>query len=146
MPPSVFRNKIKDADAQMFIDQFGRLKEVDPGFFFEYEVNDGRLVRVFWADTTSRKNYSHFGDVVSFDSTYSTNQYDMKFAPFTGVNHHMQSVFFGAAFIADEKIESYVWLFQTFLRAIGEKHPKLIITDEDASMRAAIASVLKYHA
>ncbi|KAG2598759.1 hypothetical protein PVAP13_5KG398207 [Panicum virgatum] len=127
---SDFRNKIKDADAQMFIDQFGRLKEVDPGFFFEYEVNDGR------------KNYSHFGDVVSFDSTYSTNQYDMKFAPFTGVNHHMQSVFFGAAFIADEKIESYVWLFQTFLRAIGEKHPKLIITDEDASMRAAIASVL----
>ena len=106
---SDFRNKIKDADAQMFIDQFGRLKEVDPGFFFEYEVNDGRLVRLFWADTTSRKNYSHFGDVVSFDSTYSTNQYDMKFAPFTGVNHHMQSVFFGAAFIADEKIESYVF-------------------------------------
>ena len=77
---SDFRNKIKDADAQMLIDQFGRLKEVDPGFFFEYEVNDGRLVRLFWADTTSRKNYSHFGEVVSFDSTYSTNQYDMKFA------------------------------------------------------------------
>ena len=79
---SDFRNKIKDADAQMFIDQFGRLRELDPGFFFEYEVNnDGRLVRVFWADTTSRKNYAHFGDVVSFDSTYSTNQYDMKFTP-----------------------------------------------------------------
>ena len=140
---SNFRNKIKDADAQMFIDQFGRLRELDPGFFFEYEVNnDGRLVRVFWADTTSRKNYAHFGDVVSFDSTYSTNQYDMKFTPFTGVNHHMQSIFFGAGFLADEKIESSVWLFETFLRAVGRKAPGLIITDEDASMRAAIASIL----
>jgi hypothetical protein len=139
---SDFRNKIKDADAQMFIDNLGRLKELDPGFFFEYEVKDDRLVRVFWVDTTSRKNYVHFGDVLSFDSTYSTNQYDMKFAPFTGVNHHMHSIFFGAAFLADEKIESYVWLFETFLRAMGGKYPRLIVTDEDASMRAAIARVL----
>jgi hypothetical protein len=139
---SDFRNKIKDADAQMFIDNLGRSKELDPGFFFEYEVKDDRLVRVFWVDTTSRKNYVHFGDVLSFDSTYSTNQYDMKFAPFTGVNHHMHSIFFGAAFLADEKIESYVWLFETFLRAMGGKYPRLIVTDEDASMRAAIARVL----
>jgi hypothetical protein len=62
-------------------------------FFFEYEVIDGRLVRVFWADTTSRKNYAHFGDVLSFDTTYSTNQYDLKIAPFTGVNHHIRSIF-----------------------------------------------------
>ena len=133
---SDFRNKIKDADAQMFIDNLYTLKELDPNFFFEFEVNDGRLCRVFWADTTSRKNYVHFGDVISFDATYSTNQYDMKFAPFTGVNHHMRSIFFGAAFLADEKIESYIWLFQTFLRSMGGKAPSFIVTDEDASMRA----------
>jgi hypothetical protein len=45
--------------------------------FFEYEVVDGRLFRVFWAHTTSKKNYAHFGDVLSFDTTYNTNQYDM---------------------------------------------------------------------
>jgi hypothetical protein len=44
-----FRNKIKDADAQMFIDNLGMLKKLEPSFFFEYEVNDGQLVRVFWA-------------------------------------------------------------------------------------------------
>jgi hypothetical protein len=32
---------------------------------------------VFWADATSRKNYKHFGDVISLDSTYTTNQYNM---------------------------------------------------------------------
>jgi zinc finger SWIM domain-containing protein 3 len=74
-------------------------------------VIDGRLFRVFWVDSTSQKNYYHFGDVLCFDTTYSTNQYDMKFAPFTGVNHHMRSIFFGAAFLVDEMIESHVWLF-----------------------------------
>jgi hypothetical protein len=36
----------------------------------------GRLMRVFWVDAISRKNYSIFGDVVSLDATYSTNQYN----------------------------------------------------------------------
>ena len=98
------RTKIKDADAQMFVGQLERKKEVNPAFFYDFMVDEqGRLVRVFWADATCRKNYSVFGDVVSVDSTYSTNQYNMKFVPFTGVNHHLQSVFLGAAFIADEK-------------------------------------------
>jgi hypothetical protein len=126
----------------MFIENLHTLNKLDHNFFFEYEVKDGRLFRVFWADTTSRKNYVHFGDVLSFDTTYSTNQYDMKFTPFTGVNHHMRSILFGSAFLADEKIESYVWLFNTFLRAMGGKAPSFIVTDEDASIKAAIAIVL----
>ncbi|XP_062099958.1 protein FAR1-RELATED SEQUENCE 3-like [Humulus lupulus] len=42
----------------------------------------------FWADERSRAIYDEFGDVVSFDTTYLTNKYDMPFAPFVGVNHH----------------------------------------------------------
>jgi hypothetical protein len=42
-----FRHKIKDADAQMFIDNLYALQELDHNFFFEYEVVDGRLFRVF---------------------------------------------------------------------------------------------------
>ena len=66
----------------------------------------------------------------------------MKFVPFIGVNHHLQSVFLGAAFLDNEKIESYEWLFKTFLKAMGGIAPHLIITDEDASMKAAIAQIL----
>ncbi|KAL6606177.1 hypothetical protein ACP70R_041830 [Stipagrostis hirtigluma subsp. patula] len=142
-----FHRKVKcainSADAQMFIENLNRKKEANPGFFFDYVLDDEkRLVRVFWADATCRKNYAHFGDVVSFDSTYKTNQYDMMFAPFTGVNHHKACVMFGAAFISNEKIESYKWVFETFLKAMGGKAPRLIITDEDASMKVAIECIL----
>jgi hypothetical protein len=108
----ILREKIKNVDAQVFVAQLERKKDANPAFFYDFVVGDhGRLIYIFWADETSRKNYSHFGDVVSFDATYSTNQYNMKFAPFTGVNNHMRSVFLGAAFIINEKIESYEWLF-----------------------------------
>jgi hypothetical protein len=106
------------------------------GLFCQLIGQSGPLCQKF--DATSRKNYSHFGDVVSFDSTYTTNQYNMIFAPFTGVNHHLQSVFFGAAFLANEKNESYIWLFQTFLKAMGGVAPRLIITDEAGSIKIAI--------
>jgi hypothetical protein len=71
------RTKIKDADAQIFVSQLKRKKEVNSAFFYDFEVDDhGRLMRVFWVDAISRKNYSIFGDVVSLDATYSTNQYN----------------------------------------------------------------------
>jgi hypothetical protein len=137
------RIKTKDADAQMFVGQLERKKDVNPAFFYDFMVDEqGRLICVFWANALCRKNYSVFGDVVSVDATYTTNQYNMKFVPFTGVNHHLQNVFLGAGFLADEKIESYVWLFTTFLKAMGGVVSHLIITDEDTSMKAAIAQIL----
>lgn len=47
-------------------------------FYFDYVVDEqGRLVHMFWADATCRKNYAHFGDLVSFDSTYNINEYGL---------------------------------------------------------------------
>ena len=102
-------------------------------------MNKDDLFVYFGQMLYARKNYSVFGDVVSLDATYTNNQYSMKFVPFTGVNHHLQSVFLGAAFLADEKIKSYVWLLKTFLKAMGGVAPHLITTDEDVSMKVAIA-------
>ncbi|CAK8571773.1 unnamed protein product [Lathyrus sativus] len=46
------------------------------------------VMNVFWTDARSRAVYEYFGDVVTFDTTYLTNKYDMPFAAFVGVNHH----------------------------------------------------------
>ncbi|XP_019172839.1 PREDICTED: protein FAR1-RELATED SEQUENCE 5-like [Ipomoea nil] len=35
------------------------------------------MSRLFWTDPMSKKNFAAFGDVVSFDATYSTNRYDL---------------------------------------------------------------------
>jgi hypothetical protein len=100
---------------------------------------------VFWADATCRKNYAHFGDLISFDSIYNTNEYIMIcFLPFMGVSHHRSSVLSGTTMLSNENAKSYVLLFHTFLKdwvVHGVAH-KLIISDEVASMKVAIEHFL----
>ncbi|WVZ77430.1 hypothetical protein U9M48_025295 [Paspalum notatum var. saurae] len=43
--------------------------------------------------------------------------------------------------IFNETIESFVWLFETFLTAMSGKHPSTIFTDQDVAMAGAIAYV-----
>ncbi|XP_057492460.1 protein FAR1-RELATED SEQUENCE 5-like [Actinidia eriantha] len=85
--------------------------------------------------------YHYFGDVVTFDTTYRTNKYEMPFAPFTGVNHHLHSIQFGCALLQDEAEVTFLWLFETWLEAMGGRAPTSIITDQDLAMKGAIAKV-----
>ena len=118
-------------------------KERDPEFFFEYRTDEeGRLTSMFWCDSQSRLDYQDFGDVVVFDSTYKMNRYAMPFIPFVGINSHRKTTVFGCAVVSDEKVETYVWLLETFLRAMCQKKPRSIITDGDAAMMKAIRQVL----
>nr|XP_017228354.1 PREDICTED: protein FAR1-RELATED SEQUENCE 5-like [Daucus carota subsp. sativus] len=64
------------------------------------------------------------------------------FVPFTGVNHHYQSILFGFALIRDETEESYLWVFNSWLEAMGNVAPQTIITDQDIAIGNAIAKVL----
>ncbi|XP_035547269.1 protein FAR-RED IMPAIRED RESPONSE 1-like [Juglans regia] len=119
---------------------FCRMQYKNPGFFALMDLDDeGRLKNVFWANPRSRVAYQYFSDVVTFDTTYLTNRYGMPFAPFVGVNHHGQSILLGAGLISSEDTETFVWLFQTWLKCMDGIAPKAIITDQDRAMKNAIA-------
>ncbi|XP_039123339.1 protein FAR1-RELATED SEQUENCE 6-like [Dioscorea cayenensis subsp. rotundata] len=102
---------------------------------------EGRLRNVFWADARSRSAYEAFGDVISFDTTYLTNKYDMPFATFVGVNHHGQTILFGCGLLSKENTETYIWLFKTWLECMSGKTPKAIITDQCMAIQGAIRVV-----
>ncbi|KAG8376357.1 hypothetical protein BUALT_Bualt09G0054700 [Buddleja alternifolia] len=52
-------------------------------------------------------DYEYFGDVLSVDTTYKTNQYDLICAAFVGLNPYKQNVMFGLAFMSKETQESF---------------------------------------
>ncbi|XP_074315476.1 protein FAR1-RELATED SEQUENCE 5-like [Silene latifolia] len=71
---------IGERDADLFLDRLEKLKTTQPQFYFAYDVDASNcLTKVIWTDSTSIRNYSFFGDAVSFDPTYGTNKYDMMF-------------------------------------------------------------------
>ena len=74
-----------------------------------------------------------------------TNIYEMPCTPFIGINRHGQTFQLGCAFIRNEKVATYEWLFVTFLEAMDGKAPLNIITDQDAAMRATICTVFSKH-
>ncbi|KAL4344042.1 hypothetical protein AHAS_Ahas11G0138800 [Arachis hypogaea] len=93
------------------------------------------------ADRTSHINYGCFGDVLQFDSTYNRNVYNKPLVIFSGSNHNGQTVIFGCGLLVNEDIGSYKWLLETFLEAMGNKHPMAVVTDGDLSMREDIKQV-----
>ena len=76
-----------------------------------------------------------------FDITYCTDRYNLICAPFVGVSHHWQNVIFGCAFLLDETIASFKWLFKSFLDSIGNRSPITIFTDQHQAISNAIEEV-----
>ncbi|KAK4589795.1 hypothetical protein RGQ29_020397 [Quercus rubra] len=115
-----------------------QLKE-NPSYYFATQLDYEELItNIFWADARMIIDYSHFSDVIMFDTTYSTNRDARPLGVFLGLNHHRETVVFGGALLYDETIESFVWLFETFLEACLKKKPITIFIDQDAEMSAAI--------
>ncbi|GJT49368.1 FAR-RED impaired response 1-like protein [Tanacetum coccineum] len=95
-----------EKDCRNYIDKVKRLK---------FGEGDAEAIQ----DVRCRAAYEEFGDVVTFDTTYLTNKYEMSMAPFVGVNHHGQSILLGRA-------------------------PNAIITDQDQAMKNAIETVFPH--
>ncbi|XP_074342213.1 protein FAR1-RELATED SEQUENCE 5-like [Apium graveolens] len=118
-------------------------KQSDGNFFYRVDVDEENRIRgLVWVDPRPLNTYKNFGDVVTFDSTYRTNRYDMPFIPITGVNHHYQNILFGFALTRDEKETTYRWVLKTWLKAVDNKPPITIITDQDIALSNAISEVM----
>jgi hypothetical protein len=120
-------------------------KMVDnPSFQYVTQMDiEEKIANIFWADARMIADYTHFGDVVSFNTTFGTNRESRPFGVFVGFNQFIQTVVFGAALMYDETFESFKWLFETFLQEHNEKQPKIFYTDQDFAMGKAVEKVFQ---
>jgi zinc finger SWIM domain-containing protein 3 len=114
----------------------------NPSFQYATQMDiEEKIANIFWADAKMIADYTHFGDVVSFDTTFGTNRESRPFGVFVGFNQFRETVVFGAALMYDETFESFRWLFETFLQAHNGKQPKTFYTDQDFAMGKAVELV-----
>lgn len=130
------------SDAQAALSFLESTRLTDEMLFWRHTVDgEGRLEHLFWCDGVSRRDYSIFGDVVAFDATYRKNKYMCPLVVFCGINHHNQSIVFASAIVGNETEQTYVWVLEQFLEAMGGRSPSSVITDGDIAMRNAIRRV-----
>ncbi|PWA51481.1 FAR1 DNA binding domain, Zinc finger, SWIM-type, MULE transposase domain, FHY3/FAR1 family [Artemisia annua] len=61
-------------DAQMLVEMLMKKKDFLPNFSFEYQTSENNaLTNLFWADAYTKRNCYAFGDVMSFDATFRTD-------------------------------------------------------------------------
>ncbi|XP_044383190.1 protein FAR1-RELATED SEQUENCE 5 isoform X2 [Triticum aestivum] len=132
---------MQSGDAQAISEYLQRMKGKNPSFFCSIQVDeDDQFRNVFWADVKSVMDFNYFGDVVCVDTRYSTSDYCRPLLLFIGVNHHKEPTIFGTAFIYDESVESFKWLFETFKSAMSGKQPRTVLTDRSTAISDAVAS------
>ncbi|KQJ97070.1 hypothetical protein BRADI_3g28642v3 [Brachypodium distachyon] len=136
------RKETKANDMMMVLQYFRKRQDHDPRFYYAFKVDSSKKVEnIFWSDGNSRRFYELYGDCISFDTTYKTNRYNLPFAPFVGITGHAHNCLFACAILHDETIETFTWLFDTFLHCMGGKKPVTIIADQDVAMKQAIPIV-----
>ncbi|XP_027363745.1 protein FAR1-RELATED SEQUENCE 7-like isoform X1 [Abrus precatorius] len=134
---------MSEGEAGRLLGYFQRQHFENPAFFYAIQLDvDDKVSNLFWADDNMVLDYDHFGDVICLDTACRTNRDLRPFVQFLGVNHHKQVLIFAAAFLYDDSIESYKWLFLTFINAMSGKKPKAILTEQEAVIIEAVNTVL----
>lgn len=127
-------------DSQSLVNIFKDRTTQDAMFFWDIQFDrEDKLINFFWRDGRSRIDYDCFGDVLIFDTTQRLNKHIC--SPFLGINNHGQTIMFGTAFLMDESIESFRWLFSTFLKSMSDRPPITIFTNQDEAIDKAAEDV-----
>jgi hypothetical protein len=122
------QENIKD-DIGKIMKLLNEMKEKDSEMAIKVQTDsEGRIKSMLWCTGKNRADYNHFVDVVTFDTTYRTNLYNLPFGLFIVVNNHFQSIIFGGVLLTYEKTEDLAWAFSNFIQIMEGKEPITILT------------------
>ncbi|CAG8790622.1 12157_t:CDS:2, partial [Racocetra fulgida] len=91
---------------------------------------------------------ARFHDIVLLDSTAKMNRHSMILCVIILIDNHNRSRLVATAVVSDETKDTYIWIFENIIKATGGLAPRLLYTDADPVMIAAVDSCLpmtKHH-
>ncbi|XP_075659867.1 protein FAR-RED IMPAIRED RESPONSE 1-like [Castanea sativa] len=97
-------------------------------YYFATQLDCEELItNIFWVDARMIIDYSHFGDVIMFDTTYSTNRDARPLEVFLGLNHHRETVVFGACIYEYDCEDEFLTAWNEMLDKYNVRENKWLI-------------------
>ena len=91
------------------LEVFADIVNGDPSFTYKVlQEKSSKVKNLMWTNGSSRMQYRFFANVITFDTTYRTN--DMSFGLFLGVNNLFQCIILAGVLMRDEQEESFEWV------------------------------------
>ena len=114
-------------------------------WFMRYTTNtQNRIIKLFFAKTSSQKILKLNYEVLLMDCTYKTNTYRMPLCIISGVTP-MNTIFYtGFCFLSSKTTENYIWLLKMLkklYKSLDIPDPIVIVTDAEVRLICAISEV-----
>src|SRR5207248_2825934 len=136
-------------DAHNMLQELYDLQKEEPGWIIETRLigDDLRLGSILWMSPQQVQLWIRFHDVVITDDTYKTNRYDMALSLFMIIDNHNRTRIVAQALIEDETESTFQWILDRILHGTNFIFPRVLFTDGDLAMAAAIKAQLPdtYH-
>lgn len=119
-----------------------RQQQEDPTFYVDahFEGQNNHFVRFCWMCPSQLQLWDQFHDVVLLNTTAKMNRYLMILCVIILIDNHNRSHLAATALLSDETKDTFLWLFSSLLRTTGGLIPKLLFTDADPTMIAAVSN------
>ncbi|RHZ68917.1 hypothetical protein Glove_292g81 [Diversispora epigaea] len=102
--------------------------------------DNNTLTHLFWMSPSQLELWYQFSDIVVQDVTCKTNRYDMALSLFVVLDENRNIRLVAQALLIDETKESHEWSFKQINLATDNMHSRVIMTDSDPAVHAAIRS------
>lgn len=130
-------------EASASLDYFDKQSNLSPSFFSALQLDcEDKVTNFFWADSKMLIDYKAFGDVVTFYTSFGTDNASLPLGIYTGFNNHRQLVILGCTLLYGEITESLTWALSKFIECHRGKYPGIIFTDQDMTMEDALAVIM----
>ncbi|KAF7354194.1 hypothetical protein MVEN_01107100 [Mycena venus] len=129
-------------DVQSILASLEELSSTEPGWTYSVQTDHNNVVTALWWQSPEQARLTgRYTDILINDNSYNRNDKQYPLSIGIVIDSHGRSRNAWYAFQKKEDTESFAWVLRCHLRATGDIHPELFVSDRSGALIAAVVLV-----